>query len=106
FNSLVLAVDDGLGAALGAIADRRALSRRSIRLRALPVSSIAFLICGATIFAAVPTAAVPTPAVLLPLLIFSPTGSFSTIVGIVDAGAAGLDTADFHGVERAGAGVF
>ena len=80
FSSLVFAVDDGFG-------DRdesRDLSRRSIMLRALPVSSIAFLICGATIFAAV------LPALeMLPLLIFSATGSFSTIVGIVDTAGFG-----------------
>jgi len=89
FNSFVFAVDDGLDAAFDAD-DIRALSRRSIMLRALPPSSIALLICGATIFAAV----LPAP----PPLIFSATGSFSTIVGIEDADAAGFDTADFHGV--------
>ena len=83
---MVFAVDDVLGAFAAS-----ALIRRSIMLRALPPSSIAFLICGATILAAVPPADEP------PLLILSATGSFSTIVGIEDCGA-GFDTADFHGV--------
>jgi hypothetical protein len=90
FSSLVLAVDEVL-ATLGDAA--RAFSRRSIRLRALPVSSIALLICGATILAAVLALGV-----ILPLLILSATGSFSTIVGIDDA--VGFDeTADFQEVE-------
>ena len=89
FSSLVLAVDEGVGTALDPD-DIRALIWRSIMLRALPPSSIAFLICGATIFAAVLPADVP------PVLVFSATGSFSTIVGIDDAD--GFDTACFHGV--------
>jgi len=103
FSSLVFAVDDVLGASLGKFADS-ALSRRSIMLRALPPNSIAFLICGPTIFAAVLPALLPAP-----LLILSAIGSFNTIVGIEDA--AGLDdTADFHadgvGVARDAAGAF
>src|ERR1700683_2148162 len=84
FSSLVLAVDEVLGAFAAS-----ALIRRSIMLRALPPRSIAFLICGPTIFAAVlPPGAAP------PLLILSATGSLSTIVGIEDCGA-GFGTVAF-----------
>src|SRR5271170_4530955 len=61
-------------------------------LRALPPSSIAFLICGAILAALLPAIA--------PLFL-SATGSLSTIVGIVDAGP--FDTEAFHGVIARGA---
>ena len=51
FSSCVLAVDDALG---DEIDDIPALNPRSIMLRALPVSSIARLICGAILAAALP----------------------------------------------------
>ena len=91
-SSLVLAVDDVLDAD-----DRLVLIRCSIRSRALPVSAIAFLICGATIFAAIPGLL----ALLVLLLNFSTAASLITSVGMLEAGAAGdgvLDTASFHGV--------
>ena len=77
-------------------------------LRALPPSSIAFLICGPTSFAAVLPAALKASGAP-PLLILSTIGSFSTIVGIDEAvDGAGVDTAAFHaegaGVAREGAG--
>jgi len=91
-SSLVLAVDDVLGAD-----DRRVLIRCSIRSRALPVSAIAFLICGATIFAAI--LGLLLVLVLLALPNFSAIDSLITTVGIDEDGAAGvLDTASYHGV--------
>src|SRR5579863_846435 len=85
FSSLVLAVEETRGVPPAFLAASRDLIRFSIKSRALPPSSIAFLICGRTILAAV-------AGKLSPLLIFSATGSLSTIVGIVEAGVPDRET--------------